>query len=231
MFSNVQSKSVSQIIIEQIQDIIMSGKLKAGDVLPSERELAETMNVSRPALREALKALEVMGIVECNQGRGNFIVNKVSENFYKPMSLAFKLSNGDYSEILELRKMVEFYTVPKAARCASPLDVAHLYGLIHQMRQAETPSEKSHLDRLFHSEIASISNNSLISSTLNDASYLLDSFTDETIRISSFEGDSLEEIYNEHTKIVDAIKDHDEELSLEMIKLHLEGIRLDLMGK
>ena len=108
MFSNVQSKSVSQIIIEQIQDIIMSGKLKAGDVLPSERELAETMNVSRPALREALKALEVMGIVECHQGRGNFIVNKVSENFYKPMSLAFKLSNGDYSEILELRKMVEF---------------------------------------------------------------------------------------------------------------------------
>ena len=68
MFSNISSKKVYEQVIEQIQESIFNGELKKGDKLPSERELSEQMRVSRTSIREALRVLETLGVVESKQG-------------------------------------------------------------------------------------------------------------------------------------------------------------------
>jgi len=73
MFEKVQTRKVYMEIVEQIQDLIKRGRLKPGDKLPAERILADKLGVSRPPLREALSALEILGIIESRGGKGNFI--------------------------------------------------------------------------------------------------------------------------------------------------------------
>lgn len=231
MFKSVESRSVSQMIVEQIQDMIMSGELKAGDPLPTERALAETLNVGRPSLREALKALEVMGVVESRQGSGNYISNNVNESFYKPLSLSFKLSGRDHSEILQMRRMIEYYTTVNAAQRADEDDIKSLKDIENKLEALTDPLEISKADRSFHTRIAEITGNSLILDTLNSASYLLDSFANETIRISGFQGDSLESVYEEHRNIIKAIEAHDQGAAYDAIKAHLGSIRVDLMDR
>ena len=230
-FQSIENKSVSQAIVEQIQDMIMRGELKAGDALPTERALAEMLKVGRPSLREALKALEVMGIVESRQGSGNYIANNVSRSFYKPLSLAFRLSGRDDSEILQMRRMIEYYTTCHAAGAASAEDIEDLQRIEEKLESLTDPKRISSADREFHSRIASITGNSLILDTMESASYLLDAFADETIRISSFRGDSLEQIYREHRAIIAAIAAHDQESAYSAIRDHLEQIRLELMDR
>lgn len=80
MFNSIASKKVYEQVIEQIQYKILNGELKKGDKLLSERELSEQMNVSRTSIREAIRVLETMGVIESRQGEGNFICTNI-ENF------------------------------------------------------------------------------------------------------------------------------------------------------
>ena len=224
MFETIENKSMSQKIVDQIQEMIMNGELTQGSLLPSERELAETLGVGRPTLREALKSLEVMGIISSRQGSGNMIVNNVNEKFTVPMTLSFKLSGGDPQEILEFRQMVEYYTVDKAASIASPEDIEELRAIEKEFEDADDQKKRSAADRKFHQKIADICGNSLVLDTLENAGYLLDTFSEETISIATLEGDSLEKIYDEHSRIIDALNSHDSLAALDAMKEHLRMI-------
>jgi len=224
MFESIENKKISQIVIEQIQDMIMRGELKNGDKLPPERELTQTLNIGRPALREALKALEVIGLIESRHGQGNFIVNNTENCFFKPLSLSFKLSNGSIEDILELRHLIESYTVRQAAIFASVEDVKKLYKLYENLVDADTTELKSLYDKEFHYEIAKLSKNTLINNLFESTSYLFDSFINKTVRMSSFGEDSIEKIYAEHLDIVKAIESHNEEEASQYMNFHLNNI-------
>lgn len=224
-------KMNSQAIADKIQSMILDGTLKEGDVLSPERSLAEQFGVGRPTLREAIKALETIGLIESRQGCGNVIVNRVREQSNKPASVAFKLSHGNYAEILELRRAIEYYTVPNAARLAADEDIAELRRLHEQLVHETDLNEISRLDRAFHSAIVSVSKNSLILSTLNNISYLFDAFTEESVRTSLFQGDCLENIYADHAAILAAIAAHDPAAAKQAIVSHLDNIRLWLFAE
>lgn len=229
MFEVVENKKISQIVIEQIQNMIMDGELKHGDKLPPERDLTEMMNIGRPALREGLKALEVLGLIERRHGQGNYIVDNVEDNFFKPLSLSFKLSGGSVKEILEMRYLIESFTAANAARQAAPGQVEELYQILDQMKMVETESEKSVCDKELHFAIARICSNSLIMNMLENASYLYDRFMDQTVHASFFGEDSIDRIYAEHQMIVDAIAAHDQEKATEAMNKHLSQINLNLI--
>jgi len=192
--------------------------------------MTEQFQIGRPALREALKALEVLGLVERRHGLGNYIVNHVTTNFYKPLSLAFKLNNGNIQEILQLRFLIETFTVREAARLAAPEDIALLKERQREMIQAETSQEKSQCDKNFHFEIVRIFKNSLILCTFENASYLLENFIQQTVLLSYFsEEDSIERIYEEHQNIISAIEKRDADLAVSFMNIHLNNIRPDLL--
>jgi len=224
MFELIENKKISQVVIEQIQDMIMRGELKNGDKLPPERELTQTLNIGRPALREALKALEIIGLIESRHGQGNFIVNNTENSFFKPLSLSFKLSNGNIEEILELRHLIENYTVKQAAINASAKDIERLYEIYESLIKAETMELKSHYDKEFHYEIAKISKNTLINNLLESTSYLFDIFINKTVSMSFFGEDSIEKLYEEHLNVIKAIEKHDSEEASKFMDLHLGQI-------
>lgn len=230
MFMAIENKKISQIVIEQIQEMIMKGELKDGDQLPPERVMTEQFQIGRPALREALKALEVLGLIERRHGLGNYIVNHVESNFFKPLSLSFKLNNGNVQEILQLRFLIETFTAHEAARVATPNDIQCLNEKQKAMMQAETPHDKSQCDKDLHFEIVRICNNSLILATFENASYLLENFIDQAVHLSYFEAeDSVELIYEEHQNIINAIEKKDADLAVSFMNVHLNKIRPDLL--
>ncbi|SHJ60579.1 GntR family transcriptional regulator, transcriptional repressor for pyruvate dehydrogenase complex [Dethiosulfatibacter aminovorans DSM 17477] len=231
MFQSVENKKVSQVIIEQIQNMIMSGELKIGDKLPPERELTEMLKVGRPALREALKALEVIGVIERIHGQGNFISSNIVDSFFKPLSLTFKLSNGRPEEILQVRFLLETFTVDQAAKNATAEDIEKLELIHKRMMMSETLEDKAKYDKEFHFELTRISNNTLILNLYQSVSYLIDSFINETVRISLFEEKSIEKIYEEHEIIIQAIKDKDSTKAVEAVKRHLDNVNMASIKK
>ena len=227
MFQSVENKKVSQVIIEQIQNMIMSGELKIGDKLPPERELTETLNVGRPALREALKALEVIGVIERIHGQGNFISNNIVDSFFKPLSLSFRLSNGKPEEILQVRFLLESFTVNEAAKNATAEDIETLELIHKRMVLSDSLEDKAKYDKEFHFEIARISNNTLIVNLFQSVSYLMDSFIQETVRIE----DVINRIYREHELIIEGIKNKDGSKAIEALKSHLDNVNVDSIKK
>ncbi|MBV1757284.1 MAG: FadR family transcriptional regulator [Dethiosulfatibacter sp.] len=226
MSGTTENKNISQIVIEQIQKMIMSGELKVGDKLPPERELTETLNIGRPALREALKGLEAIGFINKVHGHGNYVANNLENSLFKPLSLSFKLSNGKMEDILTLRVLVENHTVIEAAKNATEKDIIKLTDAVNNMITSENVDEKIYYDKLFHYEIAKISNNMLIINLLDSISYLMDAFIGKSVMVSLFKEHAIEEIYDEHRNIINAIKEKDPSQASSYMKKHLDNINL-----
>lgn len=227
MFETVENKTVSQVVMEKIQDMIIDGELKIGDKLPPERELTEVLGVGRPALREALKALEVMGLIESRHGQGNFISNNIENSYFKPLSLSFKLNNGKIADILNLREALETFNAKTAAEKATIEDITRLYDIHKNMIVENDENKKAEFDREFHYEILKISSNLLFAGVWNSVSYLMDIFIDKTVHISLYTENAIDKVYDEHFRIIKAIESHDAEAASLAIEAHLKNINLD----
>src|ERR1700687_2572423 len=112
----VRKTKVDKKIAHQIQRLIRDGLLKPGDMLPPERELAETFQVSRSSLRDAIRTLEVMGLVEPRQGEGTIVCELSAESLVSPLSTMLLGKRELVSELLDLRLILE---PPLAARGAT----------------------------------------------------------------------------------------------------------------
>lgn len=225
-----ENKKLSDQVIRHIQQMILDGELSEGDKLPPEREMTERFSIGRPALREALKSLEMLGLVERQHGRGNFIVNNIQASYFEPLSLSFILSHGTQQELYEMSSCLELFAVRKAADTASPTDILALRSNLKQMMAAEDASSKAVFDRGFHLEIVRIAGNTLLYNTMENLSYLMDRFIERSVRLSYFEGDSIENIYKEHEAIISAIEHRSAQTAEDAMKKHLGKINVPMIN-
>ena len=107
MLSPVKNTKIYEIVMEQIKDIVKKGEVKSGEKLPSERELGEKLEVSRASIREALKSLQILGLIESKHGEGNFINKNFENSLLEPLSIVFLLLGSKSEDVLELRKIIE----------------------------------------------------------------------------------------------------------------------------
>src|ERR1700689_3158377 len=114
-FEVVRRNKVYEEVAKQIERLILK-KLKPGDKLPSERELTELLQVSRGSIRDAIRSLELMGLVEPRQGAGTIVCERPADSSINPFSNALKRRRELVSELLDFRKMLE---PPLAARAAA----------------------------------------------------------------------------------------------------------------
>lgn len=153
---------LSQEIIAQICQMIRHGRLQAGDRLPSERELAEQIGVSRPSLREALRALEIAGLVETRHGGGTYVRDLLSGPI-SSLALVLDASGDMVGDLWEVRTIFEPPIAALAALRATPEDIDLLGQIIARMREIgfdPTSSEQaSMLDRSFHAAVVRASGN------------------------------------------------------------------------
>ena len=126
------------------------------------------MNVSRTSIREAIRVLETMGVIESKQGEGNFICINIEKSLIEPLSMIFKLNDGTWQNVLEFRELLELQTVKIAAIRATDKECMELKNIIDEMKEETNITYNSKaivlLDQKFHNKLATISRNYLIES-------------------------------------------------------------------
>jgi len=125
-FSNLKRKAVAEDIIEAFKRALIIGDLQPGNRIPSEIELAQKFGVGRSALREAMKMLSAMGVVDIRQGDGTYITSAPSLSMFRPLSFAILLEMGFTDELYEFRELIQVGYCQLAGRKATEEDLQRI---------------------------------------------------------------------------------------------------------
>lgn len=211
MFEQIEgNEKIYKKVMKQIQNLIFDGKLNVGEKLPPERQLAEELNVSRPVIKQAISALEAIGIVDSRHGDGNYIVSD-SGDLFNTTSINFYLNKGQDNDILEFRYILEVKFAGMAALKATDQQLDEMEKILEKMKYVSSKEERLELNNSFHREIIKISGNLLI---IN----FYDSILDLIIKHLSFT-DGLG-FYQNHLAIFEAIKNKDPQLAARNMAKH-----------
>jgi GntR family transcriptional repressor for pyruvate dehydrogenase complex len=222
IFEPIKPKRVSDEIVEQLKSLVFQGKLKAGEKLPPERELARSLNVSRVSLREALNTLQGMGLLEIQHGNRTFVRPITTRSTYDPLVSFSKSSPQNVLKIIEIRKYLEQGCTALAAERATDKEIKQLEGILIEMEEdlgKNRLGAKSDLD--FHSTIAEATHNEAYIHMMKTMYDLLQ----EELRIAWAgvfrKKDRRRALLEQHRNICSAIKEHDPERGAKEAFKHL----------
>jgi GntR family transcriptional repressor for pyruvate dehydrogenase complex len=225
MFKPIKTPKVYDQVIEQIKNKIKSGEIKKGDKLPSEREMAESLSVSRTSVREALRALEVVGLVESRQGAGNYIRTNFDNSLFEPLSIMFMLQESSIQEMYDLRETLELQCSRLSAKNIEDNELELLAAILDRMYIAKSEKESLELDIKFHYLIAKTSRNVLLINVLEVISQLMDEFIEKSRMQILHEGNTRENLLEIHENLVRALKCRDELKVCNAMEEHFDLIR------
>jgi len=208
-FRKVRSRKVSAIVAEQIVAAIKQNTFPVGSRLPSEFDLAEQMGVSRPSIREALSALQAVGLIETRSGSGNYVLRVPSSDDEQEAPHLIE-SEAGCLEVMEARARLEPPVAALAAEKASKESISKLRAVIDTMRhQAQRGRFSSYFeaDKSFHLALAAASGNRLITAALhpliNTMNHKL--YREFTHHYYLKNVADMEQVVALHSEIVDAI--------------------------
>ncbi|MFZ8977804.1 MAG: FadR/GntR family transcriptional regulator [Pseudohongiellaceae bacterium] len=205
-------------VARRISELVRSGEVKPGDRLPSERDLAEMLKVSRPSVREAMIALEVSGVLEVRTGAGIY----VSENVSPSGSDIADEGIGPF-EILEMRLLLEPEACALAAERIIKEQLAQLRHLYHELERTNGTPEMEAYDEQFHNLISEASQNTAISKSiawlwrLRGQSELSRGYHRLIV------GEGVYPVLDEHAAILSALESRDSKTAREAMRAHLEA--------
>ena len=226
-FEVVRRNKVYEEVAKQIERLILK-KLKPGDKLPSERELAEMLRVSRSSIRDAIRGLELMGLVEPRQGAGTIVREVSADSLVNPFANALKRRQELVSELLDFRRMLEPPLESRAASHASPVDIYELEEILQRQEQKQTQGEAAVAeDTEFHYSVALASDNSVVLKVLD---ILMDLLRDTRERSLQVEGRPQKSLAG-HRRILAAIKRHDAEAARDAMRRHIEDVEEIVLNK
>jgi GntR family transcriptional repressor for pyruvate dehydrogenase complex len=218
-----------EVTVERLGSVIRMGLYEPGSQLPSEREIAEIMGISRTTIREAIRVLSAQGILIVKRGRsgGTF----VSDNLTPPNIIKFRRKFHDagktLNEILDHRLIVETGIAELAAQRADDEQANELQELIYAMQQVENNfSEYRKLDTRFHLLIAKATHNRRLQTVIADIHADL---SDIGLAVP-YSKAALTHSTDKHQKIVDAIRSGNADLSRQLMKEHVEASNSFLTG-
>ena len=214
----IKKSTIAELIIDQILQMIEEGKFIPGQKLPSEKELAEILSVSRPTLREAMRSLMTMGLIEIRAGDGTYLndsVKLVSEHFKN----THLLNRFSFSELIDTRLLLETQMAKLAAQNAIEEDLEALEAAYDKMAAClETSALDFHnMDMEFHIAVANCSKNRFMKEMLSAVEELL-----VLVNVSIPSGrDIREQSIASSRRIVDAIEARDGELAGKLMYEHI----------
>ena len=221
----VEKKRAYESIVQQVLDLIENGKLKQGDQLPSERELTEIFKVSRTTVREAIRTLESMKLLQSRQGNGTYVLASNEEDLVQPLAAALFNAKDDIRHIFYVRKIIEPHVAELAAENATAQEIEEMEEIL---RRQEICVEKGEniieTDSAFHNLMAGATKNRVmerLTAALVDflkqsrEHYLLDVEPGNNRPERSLEG---------HKQVLTAIKKGDCEAAQRLMLQHLEEI-------
>ena len=170
----LKGKAYSKVL-NFVKENISNGKFKVGEKLPTERELSEKLELSRNSVREALRTLDNMGMIECRQGSGNYLTGDLRKNIEQSFAMMFMLKQIDDKQISMLRRAVDIQAIRLAVRNISDEEIEEVNDFFAQYMSIER-DKATFVDKEFHLMIAKYSKNELFV-IINDAlSEIMDKF-------------------------------------------------------
>ncbi len=226
-FDVIRRNKVYEEVAQQIERLILK-KLRPGDKLPSERELAEMLHVSRSSIRDAIRGLELMGLVEPRQGAGTIVREVSSELVTNPFASALKRRRELVSELLDFRKMLEPPLAARAAKNASADEISEMEDILRRQEQKQMKGEAAVAeDAEFHYSVALASGNSVVLKVLD---ILMDLLRDTRERSLQVDGRAQKSLAG-HRRIMAAIKRHDAEAAKAAMRRHIEDVEEIVLDK
>ncbi|EES43075.1 transcriptional regulator, GntR family [Burkholderia mallei PRL-20] len=219
---------LSDVVSDQIKSLISAGKLLPGQKLPTERELAAQLNVSRPSLREALVRLEADGFIG-SVGRGGFVVSDITAPVVSSPLADLLLQNPEAShDVLELRHGLETISTAYAAERATPGDLAKIkeaFDTLAGHSLKHEPGRLAEVDANFHLAIADATHNVALIHVMHGIHGLLQESMHKSHRLVNH-ADAMERaLLEQHTEIYEAIAAKDPERARAAAERHLRYVR------
>lgn len=171
-FTRIERHGVAEDGITQLKSMILRGELTAGQRLPPERELADMLGVSRPTLRESVRALIALNILESRHGHGTYVTSLDPGLLAEPVDFILQLHARSMAQLVEARKIIEPPLARLAAQRVTPEQLAALETLLDSRRSADDPAatdweRSAKTDFEFHRLIAEVSGNLVLGTFLN----------------------------------------------------------------
>jgi len=221
MLKAVEKKKAYEDIVKQIRDLIEKGRLKKGDQLPTERELTETFKVSRATVREAIRTLESMMLVESRQGNGTYVLASSEEALVQPLAAALFHEKDDLMDIFYIRKLIEPSIAQLAAGNATRDEIKELEEILGKQEQdIENGVSSLETDSAFHTILARMAKNRALGRLLLALVDLLEETREEYLQ----NGVRARESLQGHQKILAAIRSGDCAAARQAMVRHLEGV-------
>jgi GntR family transcriptional repressor for pyruvate dehydrogenase complex len=214
--------AVTDEAIEKLREMIVSGRLKPGDRLPREADLATSLGLSRSSLREAVRALSLVRILDVRQGDGTYVSSLAADSLLDALSFIVEFHHdASVLELLEVRRILEPAASARAAVLIDDTSLASLEEILDRSTPDSAVEELVRNDVEFHRAIAVASGNTVLAS-------LIESLSGPTQRARVWRGitqeGALARTLAEHRSIFGAIRAHDPELARTWATVHIAGV-------
>jgi GntR family transcriptional regulator, transcriptional repressor for pyruvate dehydrogenase complex len=225
-FEPVRRTRLSQQIVVEVCRLIRQGRFQAGDTLPAERDLAEQLQVSRASLREALRALEIAGIIESRHGGGTYVRDFSDFGIESPLALILEASGDIVGDLWEVRIIFEPAVAARAAGRAIPADIEKLEMALERQKDVYgSPGQGQNddalqLDRHFHTVLAEASHNMVAVRVVQLINRLLHDGRSHFVTSM----DRRRQAYARHVEIVEAVSTGDARLAHDVMLAHLHEV-------
>ena len=219
-FVGIRRNKVYEEVALQLEQLILR-KLKPGNKLPAERELAEVLGVSRSSIRDAIRSLELMGLVEPRQGAGTVVCEISAASVISPLTGLLVRQQHHIAELMDFRRMLEPGLAARAASHASAEEIADMEAILarqeEKVRRGEITVDE---DSEFHYSVSVASNNSVVLKLLD---ILMDLLRDSRERSLQLKGRAQKSLAG-HRRILVAIKRHDADAAQAAMRRHIEDV-------
>lgn len=225
----IPKSNLYQSILDEIRQAIREGKLKAGDQLPSEREMAAAFGTSRIAVKQAIVAMEVSGLIEVFPGRGTYLRNIDLNTYLEPLAYLIYGTETSFLDVLELRIALETEAAALAAKRANNQDIRAIESALKAEESALLLGTQAIQEDInFHNQISQATHNQAICKVMYTIRELMNcSFKEQRDRTWDNPG-RVELIKNEHRDIFKHIINQDSVLARDAMRYHLERVKSEM---
>ncbi|MCA0044489.1 FadR/GntR family transcriptional regulator [Celeribacter litoreus] len=226
-FQKINSEKISASVVRQIELLILRGILRAGERLPSERDLADRLGVSRPSIREAVSELSEKGLLESRAGAGIFVADVLGSAFSPALVKLFASQEEAVFDYIAFRRDMEGLAAERAAKLGSDTDLKVIDTIFHKMEAAHpkrNPSEEARLDAEFHLSIIEASHNVIMLHMMRSMFELLSEGVFYNRSVMFKQRTNRAQLLDQHRDINNALQARDPEAARAAVVRHLDYV-------
>ena len=219
LFAAVEKDLLPNKIVNSLLALIKKKQLLPGHKLPPERELAQTMNVSRPSLRSALRMLATMNVIEIHPGAGAYVSRLEPDRLLQHLDFAFALDDASVLQLFDARRTLELRTAFLAAQWITDEELTTLTDDLAAWEAAATDEQREEADREFHKHIAAAAHNPILYRFVTIVTQLAKESRSRAYQLPQ----AIDKTRQEHAMIVQALRQHDANGARQAMLDHLQG--------